>query len=152
MTVDDAYEHNDKVAAPGPAVDGRPGLKWYEIRSPAGSVDDQIRARARSMVATEAEFAGDEVGFVLLHLCRESFYFLLVCRWRNANEMWETVYTSTDGGDFVLLEGGATRATFCVWELGVVQHERLAWIAYLRSTRDTPALTAYLADCFAGPV
>jgi len=78
---------------------------------------------------------------------------LLVCRWRNNNELWETVYTKDGQADFELsASSAATRATFCVWELGVVGHERQAWTAYLRSPRDTPALAAYLANRFAGAV
>ena len=39
-----------------------------------------------------------ELGFVILHRCGESFYFLLVCTWRNENELWETVWAK-DGDE-----------------------------------------------------
>ena len=75
-----------------------------------------------------------ELGFVILHRCGESFYFLLVCTWRNENELWETVWAKT-GDDDVFFRPwpaeGAHRPTFCVWELGAVCHEREAWTRYL---------------------
>jgi hypothetical protein len=151
--VEDGYEHQDKTADPMPGVPGRPGLKWYEIRFPAAAVDAEVRELAREIIATDADFGPDDTGFVVLHLCGESFYFLLICRWRNNNEMWETVWTKNGADDLApILSADATRAAFCVWELAVVNHERQAWTRYLRSSRDVEARAAYLADRFSGPV
>lgn len=47
---------------------------------------------------------------------------------------------------------GAVRPTFCVWELGIVAHEALAWARYLASPRDAAALAAWRADIFFGTV
>ena len=44
------------------------------------------------------------------------------------------------------------RATFCVWELGPVWHERHAWVRFLSSKRDQEAKLAYVNDRFAGLV
>ena len=94
------------------------------------------------------ELAG-EVGFAILHRCGEDFYFLLVCTWRNENELWETVWAK-DGDDDPAFRPwpaeGTHRPTFCVWELGVVWHEQGAWSRYLRSRRDEGALLAYLGS------
>ena len=49
-----------------------------------------------------------ELGFVVLHRCGESFYFLLVCTWRNENELWETVWAK-DGDGRRLLPAVAAR-------------------------------------------
>lgn len=152
LAVDGGYLHYAKIAEPTAGIPSRPGLKWYEIRSAQGKVDADVRTQAQSILATDPEFTTDDVGFVEIHLCGESFYFLLVCRWRNNNELWETAYTKDGQADFELMEGGATRATFCVWELGVVCHERQAWITYLKSSRDSAALAAYLDDRFTGEV
>ena len=78
------------------------------------------RARGRLGVA------GD-LGFVILHRCGEDFYFLLVCTWRNENELWETVWAKDGDADVFFRPwaiDGAHRPTFCVWELGAVVHER----------------------------
>ena len=150
--VDPEYRHVDKTAEPVAPAAGLPGLKWYEIRAPEGLVSEAARNQARALITPGAEYSSDDLGFVLLHLCGESFYFLLVGRWRGNNELWETVYTKSGDADFELLQGGATRPTFCVWELGVVFHEQQAWMRYLRGARDEPSRAGYLADYFSGPV
>jgi hypothetical protein len=145
--VDPSYRHVDKLAVPAES----PGpLKWYDIHEPSRSIPDAVRfeahARAVSMVDSS------DVGFVLLHLCGDDFYFLLISRWRNENELWETVLAKSGDGSFDIVEPGATHATFCVWELAVVNAERLAWIDYLRTERAAADLAAYQAARFSGAV
>ena len=92
---------------------------------------------------------------MILHRCGESFYFLLVCTWRNENELWETMWAKT-GDDDVFFRPwpaeGAHRPTFCVWELGAVCQEREAWTRYLCSARDEVAKQSYLRDTITGIV
>ena len=105
------------------------------------------------VAAGRLPISGD-LGFVIHHLSGEHVHLLLVFTWRGNNEMWETVYaldTST-GSEFALVPQGTHLEVICVWELGAVQHERLAWIDYLRSARDRAARLAYLRDQYAGPV
>ena len=47
---------------------------------------------------------------------------------------------------------GTHRPTLCVWELGAVSHERLAWSHYLLSDRGETARREYLRDSFEGLV
>ena len=117
-----------------------------------------IRALARGSLAGPVDSGAialdEDVGFVILHRCGESFYFLLVSTWRNDNELWETVWAKDgDSAGFHPwpLEG-THRPTFCVWELGAVWHEQQAWSRFLHSARDAGALDAYLHDVFAGEV
>lgn len=44
------------------------------------------------------------------------------------------------------------RATYCVWELGIVWHERGAWMRYLLSERNVDAKLSYINDRFSGHV
>jgi hypothetical protein len=44
------------------------------------------------------------------------------------------------------------RATYCVWELAPIWHERHAWVRFLSSERDVAAKQAYLEDQFSGLV
>jgi hypothetical protein len=94
-------------------------------------------------------------GFVVHHLCGDSFFYLVVNTWRHSNELWETVYYK-DGSDFPSLEQapreGLHKPGFCVWELGAVHHEQQAWQRYLRSPRDAAARADYLNDRFEGVV
>ncbi len=41
---------------------------------------------------------------------------------------------------------------FCVWELGIVNHERNAWIEYLNSERRNPDRTDYLLNVIEGDI
>ena len=154
------YRHALKLVSTGPTVAlGDAVLKWYDIAPPDDPVPDRVRQLARRGLADAARLGelrlGSSLGFVVLHRCGEAFYFLLVSTWQNDNELWETVWAK-DGEDDPEFHPwpveGTHRPTFCVWELGAVAHERLAWSAYLRSERDDAARHAYLRDVFEGVV
>ena len=146
--VDPAYRHVDKVAVAADLV-GR--MKWYDLHESERVIDPSVRDAAR--LAVDALIDPDDVGFVILHLCGADVVLLLVCRWRNDNEIWEAVFVSKGEGAFVSVGGDdPTRATYCVWELGIVNSERLAWAEFLRSDRDDSALESYLAATYSGVV
>jgi hypothetical protein len=150
------YEHAFKRVEPGETVTaGGAVLKWYEIAPASSPVPPAIRELARHSLDDGGLDLAGELGFVILHRCGESFYFLLVSTWRNDNELWETVWAK-DGADAATFEpwpiGRGHRPTFCVWELGAVCHEQRAWSRYLRSARDARAKDAYLGEAFAGLV
>ena len=95
------------------------------------------------------------MGFLILHRCGESFYFLIVSTWHNDNEVWQTVWAKNGDDDpafsrWIVDDGH--RPTFCVWELGAVWHEQQAWSRYLRSSRDEDAQFEYLADSYEGEI
>lgn len=154
----DGYEHLPKLVRPATDI-ALPGgyLKWYDIHRADREIPYGVREQARDFLRTEAT-AGrldlrDELGFVILHRCGDAFYYLLVCTWRNSNEMWQTAY-GRDGDDpfSVVTRNGDHAAVQCVWELGATVHERVAWSRYLESERDEDAKLAYLADRFTGAV
>jgi hypothetical protein len=153
------YRHVSKLINPGPGLAlGDAYVKWYEIAQPEDGMPDEIHALARNYLYAEAtsqnlSLAG-ELGFVILHRCGESFYFLIVCTWRNENEVWETVYAKANeaAGFQPFTRKGPHIPTYCVWELGAVWHEKLAWSRYLMSPRDTVAKQSYLQDSYEGPV
>ena len=154
------YRHVEKRITPGPGVD-LPGarLKWYDIARAEAPVPAAIESLARVGLAEAVEsgslaFSSD-LGFVILHRCGQSFYFLLICTWRGNNELWETVWAKNGEADPAFHpwpSDGPHRPTYCVWELGAVWHEQGAWSRFLSSARDAAALEAYLADEFEGDV
>jgi hypothetical protein len=151
------YRHATKLVIPAPTVnvDGAE-LKWYEIAPAEQGVPRYVRDLAREALASrEFDLRGDDMGFLILHRCGESFYFLIVCTWHNDNEVWHTVWAKTGDDDpafsrWIVDDGH--RPTFCVWELGAVAHERKAWIRFLRSRRDQEGRHEYLRDTFVGEV
>jgi hypothetical protein len=154
------YRHISKLIQPAPslALDGAV-LKWYDIAPAEAPVPLEIRELARGGLR-EASSSGTlalsgELGFVILHRCGQSFYFLLLGTWRNDNELWETVWAKDGDEDLAFRPWpieGTHRPTFCVWELGAVWHEQQAWSRYLRSQRDEPAKQAYLRSSYEGAV
>lgn len=159
-SVTDGYRHVEKVVTSEPslALDGTI-LKWYEIARDEAPVPLAIRVLARRNLRDACRDGAlgvlGELGFVILHRCGESFYFLLVCTWRNENELWETVWAKDGEGDVFFRPWpveGEHRPTFCVWELGAVCHEREAWSEYLSSGRDDRARTIYLRSTYEGIV
>lgn len=157
--VQTGYRHATKEATPALVLAiGDTWLKWYDLAPAHEPVPAPVRALARGTlrgaVDSGAIALDDELGFVVLHRCGPEFYFLLVSTWRNDNELWETVWAKPEharGFDPWPVEG-SHRPTFCVWELGVVGHERDAWSRYLDSPRDDEARAAYLTDTYEGDV
>ena len=158
------YRHDHKLITPGTDL-ALPDayLKWYDVRLPEVEIPAEVIAEGRQFLLAEVDSGrleiDGELGFVICHRCGDSFYFLLVCTWRDKNEMWETVYiqdystpASAAGAGFALSPQGTHLAVLCVWELGAVLHEQQAWSRYLRSARDEQAKRDYLADRFTGLV
>ena len=158
VAADDRHAEKFAHAEPGLAL-GDTNLKWYDVAPDDAPVPLAIRAVARRCLrdAARADELGTlgELGFVILHRCGEDFYFLLVCTWRNENELWETVWAKNGDSDVLFRPwptDGEHRPTFCVWELGAVVHEREAWTRYLLSAREKAAKNAYMHDCYSGAV
>jgi hypothetical protein len=152
------YIHVEKLVRPEPSLMlGDALLKWYDIAPEDEPVPLAVRALARRNLRDGAKAGAlglaDELGFVILHRCGESFYFLLVCTWRNDNELWETVWAKPSDAHVSFKpwprEDGHL-PTFCVWELAAVGHERRAWSDYLLSARDDEARRHYLRSCYEG--
>ena len=158
--VEPGYEHISKVVRPEPRLTLRDAvLKWYDIAPEDAPVPLAVRALARRNLRDASKpgelVLGDGLGFAILHRCGESFYFLLVCTWRNDNELWETVWAKNGDSDAAFRPWpieGPHRPTFCVWELGAVCHEQQAWTRFLRSPRGERDKEEYLRASLAGVV
>lgn len=158
--VDQTYIHVDKVAAADGVVNSpRADLKWYNLARSDQPVDVHVLEMARRFIRQMSEEGcldnlGD-LGFVILHRCERDFYFLIVCSWKNNNELWESVFAKTGAddpsfSDFVFTD--QHRGTFCVWELGIISHEQKAWRRFLMSIHDDNAKHDYLSDVYVGRV
>jgi len=154
------YRHISKLVWPAPSLTLDDAvLKWYDIAPADAPVPREIRELARGGLV-EASKSGvlglsGDLGFVILHRCGQSFYFLLVSTWRNDNELWESVWAKDGDEDLAFRPWPIEethRPTFCVWELGAVWHEQQAWSRYLRSQRDEAAKQDYLRASYEGAV
>lgn len=158
-----AYKHHQRLITPGATLRlGRTDLKWYEIRRPDAPMPEGLEEQTRAFLRSEVEAKRLDIegqpGFVMLHLADSngrpnSVALLLISTWNQANEVWESVYWKpVAAGSYQRVVRPDHAATYCVWELGAVWHERQAWTRYLESARDQQALQTYLADRFSGIV
>ena len=97
--------------------------------------------------------AGDDhygVAFATAHDAT-SLYIALVYWWQSENELHQRIYVSPkdDPSAFVHVEN---QPAGCVWELEVVNFERLAWLEDVLSNPEGPDIDAYLERSFARDV
>jgi hypothetical protein len=157
--VPEGYQYYEKLVRPGEALSlPNAYLKWYDLYAPDIEITQEQVEESRAFL--EAEVAGGrlklegELGFVILHRV-ESGLLLLLTTWRNTNEMWESVFFREVGqvGTYSpIVFKDSHKGTYCVWELGVIWHERNAWVRFLSSKRDVEAKLEYLNDRFIGRV
>ena len=154
-----AYTHAWRVAEPHePIVLPDRIFKWYHVHIEGAVVPEVMDAEARALLAADATSGGwqTEYGldFSLLHLSTASA-FLIAGTWRGHQEMWERVYFKdlASAAPFELVpRDGQDWPGACVWELGVICHERMAWHRYLFTPRDEAAKRAWLLDTYRGRV
>jgi len=141
VTVSPTYIYYEKVIkSQGIVRPNNSHLKWYDIARSDQPIGPSIRDLAQQCLSEQAISTGvpyeNELGFVLLHRCGADFYFLMLCTWRENNELWKTVYyqeAETITGFVLFPQEEPHKGTFCVWEMSVVAHETQAWSTYLRS-------------------
>jgi hypothetical protein len=157
--VPDEYRYYEKTVTPGDdLVLPSAYLKWYDLYPADAPITPEQSTETRAYITAEVEAGrlsfANELGFVILHRAGPML-LLLITTWRNTNEMWESVYLKPvdQPGSYRLLEFDSThRGTYCVWELGVVWHERHAWVRFLSSKRDDTAKLDYIHDRFLGKI
>jgi hypothetical protein len=151
------YQHEWRVATPAPPqVVPNAVFKWTQVRREGVPVPDVIEAEARQTVI-EAVAAGtwDQsygLNIAILHVSTEQAFLLLGVR-RGHQELWLRIYAKDlqSGGPFE--RAGVTAEDAgggCVWELGVICHERMAWHRYLFSARTDEHKRAWLEDAYSG--
>lgn len=147
------YVHASKTVTPKPRLEAQGRLfKWYDVSTSEKPVPEDVGAMARDFLERADLEGASELGFVVLHRCGADFYFLIVCSWRGNNEIWETVFAIDRGNDGFRdwPRPEPHLPTFCVWEMGAVAHESLAWSRYLRSARDDAARETWMGDQYEG--
>lgn len=154
-----AYRHEWRIAeALAPIVLPQTVFKWYHVRREGVPVSADLDAEARAVLiaAATAGVWTPEYGlnFALLHVST-AHAFLIAGVWRGHQELWERAYYKelAAPGPFTRTDlSGEDAPTMCVWEMGVLCHERMAWHRYLFSERTEADKHIWLADTFAGQV
>ena len=153
------YRHEWRIATPRPPILLHETIfKWYHVHREGTVVPDDMDAEARS-VLTEAMASGAwdpsyGLNIALLHLST-AHAFLIAGIWRGHQELWARHYVKAlaTNGPFTRIDpSGQDAPMACVWELGVICHERQAWSRYLFSDRTDAAKRSWLEDVYAGRV
>jgi hypothetical protein len=155
-----SYRHEWRVAEPREPMAVPGGVfKWYHVRREEAEVAAEMDAEARQVIGDA--MAGGEgwnpeygLNFALLHLSTAQA-FLIAGVWRGHQELWERIYVKDleSGAPFKRMDtSGADAPAACVWELGVIGHERMAWHRYLFTGRSEADKLAWLADTYSGRV
>ena len=157
-----AYRHEWRVSTPQApiVIPGNPGaiFKWYHVHREGLPVPEDLDALARETLIDAATAGAWDLSYGLniaqLHLSTSHAY-LIPGVWRGHQELWQRPYwLELDRSTrFARVDmAGEDAPAACVWELGVIGHERMAWHRYLFSARDAAAKHAWLTDVYSGTV
>ena len=156
-----AYQHEARVAVALEPI-SLPGAlcKWYHVHRVGVPVPAELDAQARAVLVEAATSGGWKqsygLNFALLHQST-AHAFLIAGVWRGHQELWERIYTydltQPSGFQRAAPDGvDVDTPAACVWEFGVICHERQAWQRYLFSARAEADKRAWLADTYTGEV
>ena len=125
-------------------------LKLYGLAAPDKGVRPELLDVTRALAeqslppVDEAHYGA---AFAIAHDAR--FPIALTYWWANENELHSRIYA---GATLDALEPVPETALGCVWELGIIEFERRAWIADVIGNPDGPDLDAYLRRRFDGMI
>lgn len=155
----EGYIYYEKKISPGKPLNlSCACLKWYDIYALDSIISGKQVLETREFLESEDK-AGklkleSELGFVILHRAG-AYLLLLLTTWRKTNELWESIYLkkAEQNEEYIPIKfDNDHKGTFCVWEIGVVWHERNAWVRFLKSQMDEKAKLIYLNDMFSGMI
>jgi hypothetical protein len=125
-------------------------LKLYALARPEQEVRAELIEATRRLAADTLPPVDERhhgAGFAIAH--DAAFPIALIYWWEDVNEVHARIFAGTgdDPGD---LTPAAPDALGCVWELGVVEFERRAWIDDVIGNPAGPDVEAYLTRRFDG--
>jgi len=153
------YQHEWREAEPRePLVLPNAVFKWYHVRRVGEVVPEEMDREARALIADAVSDGrwSPEYGLnvALIHLST-THAFVIAGVWRGRNELWLRHYIKdlSTSAPFARIDtSGEDVPGACVWEMGVLCHERMAWHRYLFSGREEADKQAWLADGYQGQV
>jgi hypothetical protein len=125
-------------------------LKLYGLARPEQGVRPELLDRTRELAASALPPIDEHVygaAFAIAHDAR--FPISLIYWWADENEIRSRIY---EGDSLDTMSAADPSAFGCVWELGIVEFERRAWIADVIGNPDGPSLDAYMSRRFEGMI
>ena len=91
------------------------------------------------------------IACLIVHEGREGVFSILNW-WVDENMLKNQVFITTPDKptEFKLISDSGI--AFCVWELGIIWHERNAWIKHVLENPEAPEFSEYLNDTYSGPI
>jgi hypothetical protein len=123
-------------------------LKVYGIAAAGETPREELVERAVEIASDVLPHpaVGDSrygVGFVIAHDAA-SLAIVIAYWWQSQNELHQRIYTGPLD-DLAALTQLSDQPAGCVWELGVVDFERRAWLEDVLASPDGPDLNRYLS-------
>ncbi|MEU2615478.1 hypothetical protein ABZ570_28465 [Micromonospora sp. NPDC007271] len=153
--------HDKELTVPGAVEIAGRHVKRYHIDQPDRRLEPEVVEAAHAYLPKllpEPDGGTPPASWVVLHRGADSGAYLLAYSWFFDNVVECRIAIAgqpaldcpdDDPAHFVPLDRPGVG---CVWELGVLEHERAAWVRHLLAP-DRPDLAGYLADTRAeGPV
>jgi hypothetical protein len=125
-------------------------LKLYALARPEQGVRPELIETSRALAAEslpDVDDAHHGAAFAIAHDAR--WPIALVYWWHDMNELHSAIYVGSEPSE---LSPAPASAFGCVWELGVVEFERRAWIEEVIGNPDGPDLDAYMGRRLEGMV
>ena len=125
-------------------------LKLYGLAAPEKGVRPELLDRTRELAERSLPPVDERrygAAFAIAHDAR--FPISLIYWWQDENELRSRIYAGKDLDSMELLDATAFG---CVWELGLIEFERRAWIADVIGNPDGPDLDAYMGRRFEGMI
>jgi hypothetical protein len=126
-------------------------IKLYGLAAPEKGVRPALLDTTKRLASEVLPPVDDDhhgVAFAIAHDAR--FPIALIYWWQGLNEIHQRIFAGPEGSDPSDLEEITGQPMGCVWELGIVEFERRAWIDEVIGNADGPDLDAYLMRRFDG--
>jgi hypothetical protein len=107
---------------------------------------DIARPRLPTPATTDTRYG---VGFLGVHQGRDS-NFVFLDWWAEENELHHHVWFSSQAEPTALRAEQPQDPVACAWDIGVLAHERTAWVANVLANPAGPDLDAYVNDQLTG--
>ena len=125
-------------------------VKLYGLAAPARGVRPELLAVTRELVAESLPPPGADTHGAAFAIAHDANYpIALVYWWQATNELHQRVYVGRPD-DLSEMSRVELTPTGCVWELGIVEFERRAWIEEVIGNAGGPDVDRYMSRRFDG--